>query len=86
MVVRTIDTNVLEANRIVEEKALFIFRNEKNKLQDGDMIQFRVVKNRKVIPHEINTRQYAVTAVMNHYNAPVEKGYQFIGFVKREDL
>ena len=82
MIIKTIDINPLEANQIFSGKRMFMFRNSSNRYYDGDVIQFRVIKNRRTIPHEINSRRYVITTVMNHDNAPVEDGYQFVGFAK----
>ena len=80
MIIRTIKTNEAEADRILNGEIRFIFRSDKDCYTDGDVIEFRVIKNEKEVLHRINSRKYVVTAVMDCMQAPIEKGYMFIGF------
>ena len=80
MTIRTIKTNDAEANKILKGDIRFIFRSDKDRYTEGDGIEFRVIKNNKEVLHRINSRKYVVTAVMDWTQAPVERGYQFIGF------
>ena len=80
MTMRTIKTTEAEANRILENKVRFVIRNEKDCFKENDIIQFRVIKNLHDVLHKIDSRKYVVTAVMNHRDAPIVEGYQFIAF------
>ena len=80
MTMRTIKTTEGEANRIIENKVRFVIRNEKDCFKENDIIQFRVIKNLHDVLHKIDSKKYVVTAVMNHRDAPIVEGYQFIGF------
>lgn len=80
MTMRTIKTTEAEANRIIENKVRFVIRNEKDCFKENDIIQFRVIKNLHDVLHKIDSRKYVVTAVMNHMDAPIVEGYQFIAF------
>lgn len=80
MTVRTIKTTEEEANRILENKVRFIFRSDKDCFRETDIIQFRVIKNLHDVLHKIDSKKYVVTAVMNHRDAPIVEGYQFISF------
>lgn len=80
MTMRTIKTTEAEANRIIENKVRFVIRNEKDCFKENDIIQFRVIKNLHDVLHKIDSKKYVVTAVMNHRDAPIIEGYQFIAF------
>ena len=80
MTMRTIKTTEGEANRIIENKVRFVIRNEKDCFKENDIIQFRVIKNLHDVLHKIDSKKYVVTAVMNHRDAPIVEGYQFIAF------
>lgn len=80
MTTRTIKTNEVEANKIIENKIRFIFRSDKDFFKENDIIKFRVTKNFHDVLHKIDSKTYVVTAIMDHMNAPIEKGYQFIAF------
>ena len=80
MTMRTIKTTESEANRIIENKVRFVIRNERDCFKENDIIQFRVIKNLHDVLHKIDSRKYVVTAVMNHRDAPIVEGYQFIAF------
>lgn len=80
MTMRTIKTTEAEANRIVENKVRFVIRNERDCFKENDIIQFRVIKNLHDVLHKIDSKKYVVTAVMNHRDAPIVEGYQFIAF------
>ena len=80
MTMRTIKTTEAEANRILENKMRFVIRNEKDCFKENDIIQFRVIKNLHDVLHKIDSKKYVVTAVMNHRDAPIVEGYQFIAF------
>lgn len=80
MTMRTIKTTEAEANRIIENKVRFVIRNEKDCFKENDIIQFRVIKNLHDVLHKIDSKKYVVTAVMNHRDAPIVEGYQFIAF------
>ena len=80
MTMRTIKTTEAEANRIIENKVRFVIRNERDCFKENDIIQFRVIKNLHDVLHKIDSKKYVVTAVMNHRDAPIIEGYQFIAF------
>ena len=80
MTMRTIKTTESEANRIIENKVRFVIRNERDCFKENDIIQFRVIKNMHDVLHKIDSKKYVVTAVMNHRDAPIVEGYQFIAF------
>ena len=80
MTMRTIKTTEAEANRIIENKVRFVIRNERDCFKENDIIQFRVIKNLHDVLHKIDSKKYVVTAVMNHRDAPIVEGYQFIAF------
>ena len=80
MTMRTIKTTEAEANRIIENKVRFVIRNERDCFKENDIIQFRVIKNLHDVLHKIDSKKYVVTAVMDHRDAPIVEGYQFIAF------
>ena len=80
MTIKTIKTNDIEANRIIENKTRFIFRSDRDFFKEGDIIEFRVIKDGKEVIHKINSKRYVVTAVMDCMTAPIEKGFLFIAF------
>lgn len=80
MTIRTIKTTEAEANKIVENKVRFVIRGEKDCFKENDIIQFRVIKNLHDVLHKIDSKKYVVTAVMDHMDAPIVEGYQFISF------
>ena len=80
MTIRTIKTTEAEANRIIENKVRFVIRNERDCFKENDIIQFRVIKNLHDVLHKIDSKKYVVTAVMDHMDAPIVNGYQFIAF------
>lgn len=80
MIIRTIKTTEDEANKILENKLRFIIRGDKDFFKENDIIKFRVIKNLHDVLHKIDSKKYIVTAVMDHMDAPIVKGYQFISF------
>ena len=80
MTIRTIKTTEAEANKILENKLRFIIRGDKDFFKENDIIKFRVIKNLHDVLHKIDSKKYIVTAVMDHMDAPIVKGYQFISF------
>lgn len=80
MTIRTIKTNEAEANKIVEGRLRFIIRDDRDFFKENDIIKFRVIKNLHDVLHKIDSKNYIVTAVMNHMDAPIVEGYQLIGF------
>ena len=80
MTVRTIKITEDEAKRIVDNKIRFIFRGNRACFKENDIIKFRVIKDLHDVLHAIDSRKYIVTAVMDHLDAPVLEGYQFIAF------
>lgn len=80
MTIRTIKTTEAEANKILDNKLRFIIRGDKDFFKENDIIKFRVIKNLHDVLHKIDSKKYIVTAVMDHMDAPIVKGYQFISF------
>lgn len=80
MTIRTIKTTEAEANKIIDGKIRFIIRGDRDFYKENDIIKFRVIKNLHDVLHKIDSKKYVVTAVMNHRDAPIVEGYQFIGF------
>lgn len=80
MTIRTIKTTEAEANKIIDGKIRFIIRGDKDFYKENDIIKFRVIKNLHDVLHKIDSRKYVVTAVMDHRDAPIVEGYQFIAF------
>ena len=80
MTIRTIKTTEAEANKIVENKVRFVIRGDKDCFKENYIIQFRVIKNLHDVLHKIDSKKYVVTAVMDHRDAPIVEGYQFISF------
>ena len=80
MTIRTIKTTEEEANKIIQNKVRFVIRSNKDFFKENDIIKFRVIKNLHDVLHKIDSKKYVVTAVMNHMDAPIVKGYQFISF------
>lgn len=80
MTIRTIKTTEAEANKILEGKLRFIIRGDRDFFKENDIIKFRVIKNLHDVLHKIDSKKYVVTAVMDHMDAPIVKGYQFIAF------
>lgn len=58
----------------------FIIRSDRDFFKENDTIKFRVIKNLHDVLHKIDSKKYVVTAVMDHMDAPIVKGYQFIAF------
>lgn len=80
MTIRTIKTTEAEANKIIDGKIRFIIRGDKDFYKENDIIKFRVIKNLHDVLHKIDSKKYVVTAVMDHRDAPIIEGYQFIAF------
>ena len=80
MVVRTIRSNEQECDQIADGKLSFIIRSDRDHFQVNDIFNFLCYKNGKPVPHRNNKFGYIITVIKDHYNAPVEKGYQLIGF------
>ena len=80
MTMRIIKTTEDEANRILDNKVRFVFRNDKACFKVNDIIQFRVIKNLHDVLHKIDRKRYIVTEVLDCTLAPVVEGYQFIAF------
>ena len=80
MTIRKIKTTEEEANKIVENKIRFVIRSDKDFFKENDIIKFRVIKNLHDVLHRIDSKKYVVTAVMDHMEAPIVEGYQFISF------
>lgn len=80
MTIRTIKTTEAEANKIINGKIRFVIRGDKDFYKENDIIKFRVIKNLHDVLHKIDSKKYVVTAVMDHRDAPIVKGYQFIAF------
>ena len=80
MTIRTIKTTEAEANKILDNKLRFIIRGDKDFFKENDIIKFRVIKNLHDVLHKIDSKKYVVTTVMDHMDAPIGKGYQFISF------
>lgn len=80
MTIRTIKTTEAEANKIIDGKIRFIIRGDKDFYKENDIIKFRVIKNLHDVLHKIDSKKYVVTTVMDHRDAPIVEGYQFIAF------
>lgn len=80
MTVRTIKTNLREAEAICSNTLSVIFRSEKEYVKPGDVIQFLCMKDQKPVTHKINSKGYIVTRVYDAMTAPIVKGYQAITF------
>lgn len=80
MTIRTIKATEAEANKILEGKLRFIIRGDRDFFKENDIIKFRVIKNLHDVLHKIDSKKYVVTAVMDHMDAPIVEGYQFISF------
>lgn len=80
MTIRTIKTTEAEANKILEDKLRFIIRGDRDFFKENDIIKFRVIKNLHDVLHKIDSKKYVVTAVMDHRDAPIVEGFQFISF------
>lgn len=80
MTIRTIKTTEAEANKILEDKLRFIIRGDRDFYKENDIIKFRVIKNLHDVLHKIDSKKYVVTTVMDHRDAPIVEGYQFISF------
>lgn len=80
MIIRTIKTTEAEANKIIENKVRFLIRGDRVPFRENDIIKFRVVKNLHDVLHKIDSKKYVVTTVMDHRDAPIIEGYQFVAF------
>lgn len=80
MIIRTIKTTETEANKIIENKVRFLVRGDRVPFRENDIIKFRVVKNLHDVLHKIDSKKYVVTTVMDHRDAPIIEGYQFVAF------
>ena len=81
MTIRTINTNMEEAEKILKDKVRFVFRSNREFIQEGDVIQFLVIKDKRPITmHKLNSLSFVVTDVRDDLTAPIEKGLQIIGF------
>ena len=80
MTIRKIKTTEAEANKILDGKLRLIIRGDRDFFKETDIIKFRVIKNLHDVLHKIDSKKYVVTAVMDHRDAPIVEGYQFIAF------
>lgn len=80
MTIRVIKTNEIEANKILDGKVRFVIRSSRDFYKENDIIKFRVIKNLHDVLHKIDSKKYVVTSVMDHRDAPIVEGYQFISF------
>lgn len=80
MTIRTIKATEEEANKIIENKVRFVIRSDKAFFKENDIIKFRVIKNMHDVLHKIDSKNYVVTAVMDHRDAPIIEGHQFVAF------
>lgn len=80
MVVRTIKTNEKEANHIADNKLRYIIRSADERFRVGEVFNFLCYKNGKPVPHRGNKFGYVITIIQDYHLAPIEKGYQIIGF------
>ena len=80
MTVRTIKTTKTEADHIMGNKLHHVFRSNKEHIRAGDVIQFLAYKDGKPLVHSINGKSFVVTIVQDCGLAPVQDGWQAVGF------
>ena len=80
MTIRTVKITEAEANKSLDGKLRCIIRGDRDFFKENDIIKFRVIKNLHDVLHKIDSKKYVVTAVMDHRDAPIVEGYQFIAF------
>lgn len=76
----TIKTTEQEADRILSGDQPFIIRSRREYYFKGDKITFLMVKNGKPVYHKIGVKTYEVTTVLDHEQAPIEKGWRLVAF------
>lgn len=84
MVVRTVKSNVQECDQIADGKLSFVIRSSKENYRVNEVFNFLCYKDGKPVPHRNNKYGYVITVIKDHFNAPVEEGYQIIGFRRIE--
>lgn len=80
MTVRTIRTTKAEADHILTDKLRHVYRSDKEHIRAGDIIQFLVYRDGKPVTHAISGKSYVVTIVQDNGLAPVNAGWQAVGF------
>lgn len=80
MTVRTLRSNKEESDAIVEDKLRFVIRSDKEFFKANDVIHFQCYEGKRPVHHANNKVGYVVTMIRDHMSAPIEKGYQIIGF------
>ena len=76
----TIKTTQAEVNRILSVEQPFVIRSRREFYFKGDRISFLMCKNGKPLAHQIEKKLYEVTTVLDHEQAPIERGYRLIAF------
>lgn len=76
----TIKTHEKEADRILNGEQPFVIRSRKEYFFKGDKITFLMIKDGKPVWHKIGGKTYEVTTVLDHENAPIERGYRLVAF------
>lgn len=80
MTVRTINRHIAEATKIAEGKVRYIFLSDKVLVNVNDVIQFLAIKDKKPVLNKVNNMSFVVTDVLDHFNAPIDKGLQIVAF------
>lgn len=82
MTIRTIKTNLTEADLIMKNKIGYIIRSDKEPFKENDVIQFMVMRDKKPIKNSIDNNSYVVTNVKDSMQTPIDRGLQIISFRK----
>lgn len=78
MVEYEIKSTVAEADLIAKGIKDFVFRNAGSPIGEGDLIRFRVMKDKKDTAHKISKMKFRVVYV--DAEQPIENGFKVIGF------
>lgn len=74
----TIKTNETEADRINKGDQSFVLR--KGNYFKGDKITFLLIKNNRPIYHDVCSKTFEVTMVLDSFTAPIDKGIKLVAF------
>lgn len=80
MTIRTIKSSIEESTLRYQGKVQGSFRSDREKYNVNDLVQFIAYKNKKPVEHKDNYLTYVITEVKDSSQAPLEKGWQYIGY------
>ena len=81
----TVYTTSEEVNEIYTKAKSWVARSHRLNVKVGDIINFRLCHDQKVIYHQINRKKYEVTRVDDCNTAPIYKYWKLISFREVKD-